>query len=351
MLAELCIDDLVLIAAARLEFSPGLNVITGETGAGKTLLAQAIGLLMGQKGGDELVRPGADRALVQALFESGEDELAVARELPRGGRSRARIDGLLSCAAAVEEALRERLAFYGQLEHTRLLQLERQLDLLDGAVADEVEPLRGGATPRRTPMRARSPASWTSCAGPAATASASSTCCASRSTRSRRPLWSPARTSGSPWSASGRGTPASCSSASAAPSTLLAGETEAAALDGVRVAQRLVDEAALLDEALAPVAQRLGALTAELDDLAAVLRDYLDDARRRPGAPRRPRAALRQAEGADAQVRRLGRRGPGVRRGGRRAAGRAGGVRRRRGVAGGQGHGGSAGRGRPPPRG
>ena len=142
MLAELSIDDLVLIAAARLEFSPGLNVITGETGAGKSLLAQAIGLLMGQKGGDELVRPGAARALVQALFENGDESLAVARELPRGGRSRARMDGLLSSAAAVEDALRRRLAFYGQLEHTRLLQLERQLDLLDGAVADEVEPLK-----------------------------------------------------------------------------------------------------------------------------------------------------------------------------------------------------------------
>jgi DNA repair protein RecN (Recombination protein N) len=58
--------------------------------------------------------------------------------------------------------------------------------------------------------------------------------------------------------------------------TLLAGESEAAALDGVRVAQRLVDEAALLDESVAPVAQRLGALTAELDDLAAALRDYID---------------------------------------------------------------------------
>ena len=58
--------------------------------------------------------------------------------------------------------------------------------------------------------------------------------------------------------------------------TLLAGESEAAALDGVRVAQRLVDEAALLDESVAPVAQRLGALTAELDDLAAALRDYMD---------------------------------------------------------------------------
>jgi DNA repair protein RecN (Recombination protein N) len=57
---------------------------------------------------------------------------------------------------------------------------------------------------------------------------------------------------------------------------LLAGESETAALDGVRVAQRLVDEAALLDESVAPLAQRLGALTAELDDLAAALRDYID---------------------------------------------------------------------------
>ena len=58
---------------------------------------------------------------------------------------------------------------------------------------------------------------------------------------------------------------------------LLAGESESAALDGVRVAQRLVDEAALLDESVAPLAERLGALTAELDDLAAALRDYIDE--------------------------------------------------------------------------
>ena len=178
MLAELSIDDLVLIAQARLEFSPGLNVITGETGAGKSLLAQAIGLLLGQKGGAELVRPGADRALVQALFENGDEELAVARELPRGGRSRARMDGLLSSAAAVEDVLRRRLAFYGQLEHTRLLQLERQLDLLDGAVADEIEPLKAAYAEAYAATLARSRASSTTCAAPGATASASSTCCA-----------------------------------------------------------------------------------------------------------------------------------------------------------------------------
>ncbi len=135
MLAELAIRDLVLIASARLELAPGLNVISGETGAGKSLLAQAIGLLMGQKADAELVRPGAERAVVEALFEDDGGTLAVAREVPAGGRSRVRLDGLLSSVPAVEEALRRRVAFYGQLEHTRLLQLERQVDLLDGAEA------------------------------------------------------------------------------------------------------------------------------------------------------------------------------------------------------------------------
>ncbi len=275
MLAELSIDDLVLIAGARLEFSPGLNVITGETGAGKTLLAQAIGLLMGQKGGEELVRPGAARALVQALFESGDETLAVARELPRGGRSRARMDGLLSSAAAVEDALRRRLAFYGQLEHGRLLQLERQLDLLDGAVADEVEPLkaayveaygrartltreldelRGAGRDRERELdMLRYQVNEIEAA---AVEPGEDERLAHERERARHAGKLLERTGGA--------------------LALLAGESEAAALDGVRVAQRLVDEAALLDESLAPLAERLGALTVELDDLAAALRDYID---------------------------------------------------------------------------
>ena len=245
MLAELLASTTSCSSPRRGSSSrPGLNVITGETGAGKSLLAQAIGLLMGQKGGDELVRPGAARALVQALFESGDETLAVARELPRGGRSRARMDGLLSSAAAVEEALRRRLAFYGQLEHARLLQLERQLDLLDGAVADEVEPLQAAyaeafATRARAHARAGRPARRRSRPRARARHAALS---GGRDRGGRRA--SRVRTSGWPSSASGCATPASCSSAPAARSRLLAGESEAAALDGVRVAQRLVGEAA-----------------------------------------------------------------------------------------------------------
>ena len=212
---------------------------------------------------------------MQALFESGDETLAVARELPRGGRSRARMDGLLSSAAAVEDALRRRLAFYGQLEHGRLLQLERQLDLLDGAVADQVEPLKGaygaayvrartltrelddlrgaGRDRERELDMLRYQVNEIEAAG---VEPGEDERLAHERERARHAGKLLERTGGA--------------------LALLAGESEAAALDGVRVAQRLVDEAALLDESLAPLAERLGALTVELDDLAAALRDYID---------------------------------------------------------------------------
>ncbi len=293
MLAELQIDDLVLIEAARLELSPGLNVITGETGAGKSLLAQAIGLLMGQKGGDDMIRPGAERALVQALFEPGgggegspaegdeatdarAETLAVARELPRGGRSRARRDGLLSSAGAVEEALRERLAFYGQLEHTRLLQLERQLDLLDGFAPAEIGRLSEAYTEvyRRAQALSRELDELRSAGrerereldmlrfqvdeiDAAQLEPGEDERLALERERLRHAGKLLERVGGAV--------------------ALLAGEGEHAALDAVRVAQRLIGEAAALDESLGDAAARLDALTAELDDTSAALRAYLDD--------------------------------------------------------------------------
>jgi DNA repair protein RecN (Recombination protein N) len=275
MLAELSIDDLVLIARARLQFGAGLNVITGETGAGKTLLAQAIGLLLGQKGDEDLIRPGASRALVQALFESGDESLAVARELPRGGRSRAHLDGLLSSAAAIEDALRSRIAFYGQLEHTRLLQLERQLDILDAAEPDVIGPLLAeyseafskaqGLARELERLREQSrdrareidlleyqvEEIETAQVEPGED---------ERVAQERERL----RHAGKLLERVGGAL------------SLLSGDRESAALDGLRAAQRLLSEASALDPTLDALAERTDALTAETEDVAISLRDYVD---------------------------------------------------------------------------
>jgi DNA repair protein RecN (Recombination protein N) len=276
MLAELSIDNLVLIASASLRLSPGLNVITGETGAGKTLLAQAIGLLMGQKGGDELIRAGADRALVQAVFERGDEALAVARELPKGGRSRARLDGLVSSAGAVEEALRDRVAFYGQLEQAKLLHLDRQLDLLDAAAPSKLAPLaaeyaaafgrahkleheleglrRAGHERAREidMLRYQSDEIAAAQLEPGED---------ERLARERERV----RHAGKLLERVG------------AAAALLSGESESGALDGLRAARRLVAEAAALDDGLDAVAERLAALTAEAEDLAIVLHAYAEE--------------------------------------------------------------------------
>ena len=276
MLAELSIDDLVLIAQARLQFAPGLNVITGETGAGKSLLAQAVGLLMGQKGSDDLVRAGAARAIVQAVFEEGEESFAVARELPAGGRSRAFINGLASSAGAVEEALRDRVAFYGQLEHARLLHLDRQLDLLDAAAAAGVAPLAAAyeqayqqarELERRLNERERLERDRDreldllrfqideidqAQVQPAED---------ERLTVERERLRHAEKLLERVGSAT----------------TLLAGETEASALDGLRGGRRLRAEAAARDASLGALAERLDAVAAEAEDVSLALNAYLDE--------------------------------------------------------------------------
>jgi len=275
MLTELAIEDLVLIARARLEFAPGLNVITGETGAGKSLLAQAVGLLMGQKGGEDLVRGGAQRALVQAVFEHGGETLAVARELPLGGRSRAYVNGMFSSAAAVEQALRDRVAFYGQLEHARLLHLERQLDLLDAAALETVEPHveRYEAAYREARELERRLAEL------------------ERADRDRGRELDLLRFQVVEIDRGQLQTGEDARLAEererlrhadklmervGAALAMLSAETEASALDGLRGGRRLVAEAAVNDVRLAPLAARLEALAAEAEDVALALQAYLD---------------------------------------------------------------------------
>jgi len=151
MLLELRVENLVLIERAALRLAPGLNVLTGETGAGKTMLATALDLLLGGKAGAGMVRPGAAEAWVEGAFERppglpaaieerlppGEDELVVARRVWPDGRTRAYLGGRSATIGDLRELGERLLAFYGQHEHRRLALASAQLAALDGFCGPE----------------------------------------------------------------------------------------------------------------------------------------------------------------------------------------------------------------------
>src|SRR5438477_12633776 len=103
MLRFLRIKRLAVIDAAEVEFEPGLTVLTGETGAGKAILVEAIGLLLGGRASGDLVRTGEETAAIEAVFEHGAEELLIRREITAQGRSRAFINGALATATALKE--------------------------------------------------------------------------------------------------------------------------------------------------------------------------------------------------------------------------------------------------------
>src|SRR3954464_4606677 len=104
MIRFLSITNLAVIDRLELEFAPGLNVLTGEAGAGKSILVGAVGLLVGGRASSELVRTGEDSATVEAVFETWDGaELIVRREVSAAGRSRGFVDGALTTTAALRE--------------------------------------------------------------------------------------------------------------------------------------------------------------------------------------------------------------------------------------------------------
>lgn len=150
VLRRLRIENLVLIREAELELAPGLNAITGETGAGKTILAQAVGLLLGTKGDDSLVGPAADEAYVEAeldfpdeleelaeLRPEDEDALLVSRRVFADGRTRAYGWGRAAAREDVAAAVERVVAMSGQFEQRRLARASFQLEVLDRFCGDE----------------------------------------------------------------------------------------------------------------------------------------------------------------------------------------------------------------------
>ena len=156
MLRRLRIENLVLIREAELELSSGLNAITGETGAGKTILAQAVGLLLGAKGDAKAIGPGAQEAYVEAEFDvpdgffeeeglealaelrpADEPGLVLARRIFGDGRTRAYAWGRAAAREDVAAAGELLVGMSGQFEQRRLARAAYQLDVLDSFAGDE----------------------------------------------------------------------------------------------------------------------------------------------------------------------------------------------------------------------
>lgn len=142
LLRFLSIRHLAVIDRLELEFAAGLNVLTGETGAGKSILVGAVGLLVGGRASAEMVRTGEDAAVIEAIFDAPDGrEILVRRDVSAQGRSRASVDNALVTSAALREACGGLVDLHGQHEHQMLLDPLAHLDLLDEF---------GGLTPERT---------------------------------------------------------------------------------------------------------------------------------------------------------------------------------------------------------
>ena len=153
MLRFLRIQHLAVIDSVEVEFDPGLNVLTGETGAGKSILVEAVGLLLGGRASGDLVRTGEDLATIEAIFENGGEELLVRREITAQGRSRAFINGALATAGALKDLSTRLIELHGQHEHQTLLDPATHLGVLDGFGA--LDPLIAPTAAAFEAMRAK----------------------------------------------------------------------------------------------------------------------------------------------------------------------------------------------------
>src|SRR5262245_10773427 len=157
MLRELRIRNLAVIEDVVVPFAPGLNVLTGETGAGKSILVDAILLVIGARAQPDLIRSGEDSAVGEALFQAGasgpvaalldesghrlpDEQLVIKRELWRTGRHRVFVNDSPATVGLLKRLGEVLVELHGQHEHQRLMEPARQLDLLDRFA--ECVPLR-----------------------------------------------------------------------------------------------------------------------------------------------------------------------------------------------------------------
>lgn len=160
MLQQITVKNFALIDTINLEFDPGFNVLTGETGAGKSIIIDALGLALGGRFSSEMIRTGSENAVVEAVFEindrpelieylneigvpvTDDQTLIIQREISNNGRNRCRVNGQLVTVLVLGKIGEYLIDIHGQHEHQSLLAAEKQLELLDEYCGSECKKLR-----------------------------------------------------------------------------------------------------------------------------------------------------------------------------------------------------------------
>jgi DNA repair protein RecN (Recombination protein N) len=153
MLVELRVENLGIISDLLLTLGSGMTVITGETGAGKTLIVDALDLLCGGRADASLVRDGSDEARVEARFIDGDDEVVLARVIPAVGRTRGYVDGHLATVTELTERGRALVDLHGQHAHQSLLAPTEQRALLDRYAGEPAAAARAALLVARAERR------------------------------------------------------------------------------------------------------------------------------------------------------------------------------------------------------
>ncbi|MGE5558300.1 MAG: DNA repair protein RecN [Bacillota bacterium] len=159
-MAELQVQNFALISQLRINFSQGLNILTGETGAGKSIIIDALGLALGERFSPEMIRTGCEELSIEAVFSPPipriayeylnnqgisakyDENIIIIREINASGRNRCRINGTSVTVSALAELSRCMVDIHGQHEHQSLLQSEKHLELLDRFGGDSILALK-----------------------------------------------------------------------------------------------------------------------------------------------------------------------------------------------------------------
>lgn len=153
MLQALSIKNIALIDKVDIEFESGLNIMSGETGAGKSIIVDSVNLILGSRGDRDLIKHGEQKAHVEALICPSEDEMAmsifdelgiergdivISRELSLDGKNVCRINGRLVSLSVLRDVATHFITIHGQNQHTRLLDDKFHLDILDNFAAEAI---------------------------------------------------------------------------------------------------------------------------------------------------------------------------------------------------------------------